>query len=119
MRIFSQSILLALAVALAGATGGCASLKKMHLPWRHPKKPKPAEPAKPQMVGTITLVNEDAHFVLIDVGNSSVPRGGTALKAMSAGVETGVVAVSEVRKRPFAVADIVSGTPKRGDQVFQ
>ena len=102
-------------------TGGCAALKKMHLPGRHQKKPKTAEtvPAKPQLVGTITLVNEDTHFVLIDVGFSSVPRSGTALKAMSGGVETGVVTVGEVRRRPFAVADIVSGAPKRGDQVFQ
>jgi hypothetical protein len=120
MRILSQSIFLALVLALAGVTGGCSILKKIHLPGRHAKKEKPAAgPPKPQFAGTITLVNEDAHFVLIDVGTSSVPRSGTALKSMSGGVETGVLAVGDVRRRPFAVADIVSGAPKRGDQVFQ
>jgi hypothetical protein len=120
MQIFSRAISCALAVSLAVTMGGCAILKKLHLPGRHRKKPPRAEAvAKPQLVGTITLVNQDTRFVLIDLGSAAVPRAGTALKAMSGGVETGVVTVGEIRKRPFAVADIVSGTPKRGDQVFQ
>jgi hypothetical protein len=95
-------------------------LKKIHWPGGNRNKPPRAEAVvKPQFAGTIVLVNEDEHFVLIDVGFSSVPRSGTALKAISGGVETGVVTVGEVRKRPFAVADIVSGAPKRGDRVFQ
>lgn len=120
MRILSRTIFFALVLALAAASGGCAALRKLHRSRGDRKKAPPVEaPARPLLVGTITLVNEDAHFVLIDVGFSSVPRTGMALKSMSGGVETGVVTVGDVRKRPFAVADIVSGAPKRGDQVFQ
>ena len=119
MRILTRSIFLASLLAFAVVTSGCAALKKL-LPGGHGKKPPRAEAvAKPQFAGTIVLVNEEDHFVLIDVGFSSVPRSGTALKSISGGVETGVVTVGEVRKRPFAVADIVSGAPKRGDRVFQ
>ena len=117
MRFFLRSVFLALAFALAFSSGGCTVLKKLH---RHKKTPAatPA-PTGPQLVGTITLVNSETHFVLIDVGFSSVPRVGTALKAMRGSVETGVVTVGEVRKRPFAIADIVQGDPRSGDQVFQ
>jgi hypothetical protein len=106
-------------LALSLFCGGCATLKKIRLPWSR-EKPAPQPTAvRPHYVGTITLVNEDARFVLIDAGNSSVPPAGTALKTMSGETETGVVMVGDVRKRPFAVADIVRGTPKKGDGVFQ
>ena len=116
-RYFFSATVLALALALSG----CAILRKIHLPFRRHAANAPAtpRPAVPQFVGTITLVNETEHFVLIDVGMSSVPRGGTALRAMSGGVETGVVVVGEVRRRPFVIADIVRGEPRKGNQVFQ
>lgn len=94
-------------------------MKKVRFPWFRAKRPPQAAVVRPQFVGTITLVNEAAHFVLIDVGNSSVPPAGTALKATSGEIETGVVIVGDVRKRPFAVADIVRGAPKKGDRLFQ
>ena len=121
MRSSRQYLFLPGVLALALSLGGCAILKKIHLPGhRHaPKTLATSPPALPQFVGTITLVNETDHFVLIDVGQSSVPREGTALKAMADGVETGVVTVGDVRRRPFAIADIVRGEPKNGNQVFQ
>ena len=70
-------------------------------------------------VGTITLVNEDAHFVLIDVGMAAAPTLGTALKSFSGGSASGVVTVGDVSRRPFVVADIVQGAPLKGDVVFQ
>jgi hypothetical protein len=115
-----RSVCFPLLCALACSFCGCATLKKIPFPWR--KKPKPAVPqaVRPQLIGTIVLVNEDARFVLIDVGNASaLPRSGTALKSMSGDSETGVVTVGDVRRRPFAVADIVRGEPKKGDRLFE
>jgi len=72
----------------------------------------------PRRVGTVALVNDDMHFVLIDVGSLYAPVAGTALKSFSStGSETGVLAVDPERKRPFIVADIVKGMPQVGDVV--
>ncbi len=73
----------------------------------------------PQRVGTVTLVNEQEHFVLIDTGIAGVPAPGTALKCLTDDAESGVVTVGKVTRRPFVVADIVRGEPKKGDGVFQ
>ena len=72
-----------------------------------------------RLVGTIVLVNLDQHFVLIDTGSSYPAAAGTALKSFADGSETGVLAVSPEVKAPFMIADIVSGTPHKGDQVFE
>ena len=88
---------------------------------RHKEK-KPAEtPAAavngPQRVGRVAVVNEDLGFVLVDVGTLYTPQAGTALKSFRNGVETGVLAVSPEKERPFIVGDIVKGTPQVGDDV--
>lgn len=121
MRFSRHHVLFPAVLALALSLGGCAMLKKFHLPGRRPAPQAQATPppAVPQFVGTVTLVNETERFILIDVGQSSVPHEGTALKVMAGSVETGVVAVGNVRRRPFVIADIVRGEPKKGQQVFQ
>ena len=86
---------------------------------RRPRAKKVAAPAQPLLVGTITLVNEDRHFVLIDSGPGPGPMSGVVLKCRSASGETGELNVGEVRRRPFAIADVVKGAPHVGDQVFQ
>jgi hypothetical protein len=73
----------------------------------------------PHMVGTITLVNEEERFVLIDNGSQPPPPSGAALKAFTSGTESAVLSVGSVRRRPFVIADIVKGAPKKGDEVFQ
>lgn len=120
MQVPLRSVSLLLISAFAASVVGCATLKKIRFPGR--KKPKPviAEAPRPRFMGTVVLVNEAARFVLIDVGNAPLlPRAGTALKSMSGEEETGVVAVGDVRRRPFAIADIVRGEPKKGDQLFE
>lgn len=77
------------------------------------------QPRQPRLVGTIVSVNLDRHFVLIDTGSSYPAPVGTALKSLSDGSETGVLAVSPEVKPPFMIADIVSGNPQKGDQVFE
>jgi hypothetical protein len=68
-------------------------------------------------VGTVAVVNEELHFVLVDVGSLYVPRPGTALKSFSGGTETGILAVDPEKQRPFIVAEIIRGEPKVGDEV--
>ena len=101
----------AFALLIAAQFSGCGL--------RRPRAKKVAAPAQPLLVGTITLVNEDRHFVLIDSGMGPGPMSGVVLKCRSASGETGEVKVGEVRRRPFAIADVVKGAPHVGDQVFQ
>ena len=65
-----RSLRLLLIGALACSFGGCATLKKIRFPWRKKPKAASAEAPRPQFMGTIVLVNEDARFVLIDVGKA-------------------------------------------------
>lgn len=101
------------ALLLAAQLSGCAL-------WRpRPKKAIRMPVAKPLFVGTITLVNEGGHFVLIDSGMSPGPMPGAVLKSRTAAGESGELKAGEVRRRPFAIADVVKGAPQIGDQVFQ
>jgi hypothetical protein len=85
--------------------------------WHRKKHPQSLPPAGPRRVGTVAVVKEDLHFVLVDVGSLYIPTPGTALKTFSGGVETGIIAVNPERQRPFIAADIVKGQPKVGDEV--
>ena len=102
-----------IATLLAAQISGCAMLRP------RPKKAARAAVPQPLFVGTITLVNDDGHFVLIDSGMSPGPMPGAVLKSRTSAGESGELKAGEVRRRPFAIADVVKGTPKVGDQVFQ
>ena len=101
------------AALLAAQISGCTLLRP------RPRKATRAPVAKPLFVGTITLVNEDGHFVLIDSGMSPGPMPGAVLKSGTPAGESGELKAGEVRRRPFAIADVVKGTPQVGDRVFQ
>ena len=105
-RLFQITALLCLCIC-----AGCATKK--------PKKDDAKKPAVHRLVGTIVVVNEEERFVLIDTESSSSSDVGTALKSFSNGAETGVLTVSPEHRPPFMIADIVSGTPHKGDQVFE
>jgi cbb3-type cytochrome oxidase subunit 3 len=99
---------------------GCAFLRWQKEKRRAAEEKRLAEmPKVPQLVGAITLVNADGGFVLIDSGSAPSPPVGTVIKSRTAGVESGELRVTEVRKRPFVIADIIKGTPQKGDPVFQ
>lgn len=86
--------------------------------WFYPRGSKAVQAPHPTLIGTVASVNEDYHFVLIDTYYN--PRSGTALKALSPdGTETGVLTVSPEKRPPFIIANIVHGSPQRGDQVFE
>ena len=87
--------------------------KILHFP-----KVRPPE-SVPKLVGIISMVNVDGKFVLVESNQSAALNSGTALKCFRDGVETAVVAVGTERRRPYVTADIVTGEPQRGDQVFE
>jgi hypothetical protein len=87
------------------------------LPWK--KKPPRAIAKFAQFVGTVTLVSEEPSFVLVDNGSLPPPAVGTLLAINYQGSAPVVMKVTPIRKPPIVVADIVKGTPKKGDQVFQ
>jgi len=102
------------------AAASCATMKKLHLLPQHTSKAESKAPAPmPRRVGTVTLVNDADQFVLIDTAMAPAPAAGTALKTFTGEVESGVVTVGSVSRRPLVVADIVSGTPRKGDAVFE
>ncbi len=101
------------ALLLAAQISGCALLRP------RPKKATPAPVVKPLFVGTIMLVNDGGHFVLIDSGMSPGPLPGAVLKSRAPAGESGELKAGDVRRRPFTIADVVKGTPRVGDRVFQ
>jgi hypothetical protein len=78
-----------------------------------------AQPKKPRQVGTILMVNTEGNFVLIDSSGWTAPEPGTALKCFRDGAETGVIAVGSERQGARVAADVVTGTPRKGDGVFR
>jgi len=102
----------ALAVCGGVVLSGCATHKKRG----HAETAEAPGPA-PMRVGTVAVVNEDMHFVLVDVGTLYMPPAGTALKSFTSGVESGILAVDPEKRGPFIVADVVKGDPKVGDVV--
>lgn len=68
-------------------------------------------------VGTISLVNQDGKFVLIDNGVSPLPPVGGLLESFTGAAKSGELVTTQVRRHPFTIADIRSGDPKKGDRV--
>lgn len=107
-RLFA--VLLSAALLLPG----CGTLH-----WPFKKKVPKAIAKTQQLIGTVTLVNEDPSFVLIDNGSLPPPAAGTVLTINNPGGTPVEMKVTQIQKPPFVVADIVKGTPKKGDQVFR
>lgn len=102
-------------VLLLSLLPGCALLSKFLR-----KKSAGQEMTKRvQLVGTISLVNPESNFVLVDSGSLPSPAMGASAQARAADGSLSELRVTEVRKRPFVIADIVNGTPHVGDRVFQ
>ena len=113
----TRSILLALlATATLLVQSGCASKEKK--PAKEEEKKAAAVPPRPVYVGTITLVNMDDGFVLIDGGLLPSPQPNLELRGFTNGVESSELVSSQIQRRPFVIADIKRGIPQKGDRVF-
>ena len=97
---------------------GCAAMRKR----AEARKKAAAERShkrEPRLIGVVKLVNSEGGFVLIDSGTNPAPSGEGNLKCRTGGVESAELRVSEIRRHPFVIADIVKGTPNKGDLVYQ
>ena len=108
--------LLVFTLTLALAFSGCAWGKKKRA--RREAAIRAATQA-PRIVGTIALVNAEGRFALVDSGMFPTPESGAVLRAFTGDMESAELRASEVRKRPFVIADIVRGLPRKGDRVVQ
>ena len=80
------------------------------------QKSPSAEAWQPRL-GKILVVKDKLEFVLIDIGTAPAPAAGTILLAYTEANPSAELAVSSFQKRPYLIADIVSGEPKVGDAV--
>ena len=80
-------------------------------------EPAPVQPPKVHFVGTISMVNEELGFVLID--SPEALAAGTKLKAFAPQDfrETGTLTVNPEQSWPFFTAEITGGEPHPGDRV--
>jgi len=75
----------------------------------------------PAYIGDVAVINFSSKFVLIDTSSGISP----AVRDMELtvrnleGIETARLKVTPEGKRPFIAADIVSGTPSRGERVYR
>jgi hypothetical protein len=118
MRLMQARFAIVAVLLLALATGGCSVFHR-----KNKQQPAQVEQAErknePHRVGSVALVNGEMRFALVDTGTLYQPPKGVALKTFSNGQQTGVLSVSGERKPPFIAADIVQGTPSRGDDVVE
>ncbi|MEO6054823.1 MAG: hypothetical protein ABIP97_12500 [Chthoniobacterales bacterium] len=82
------------------------------------KKVTPPQASLPLWMGTITLVNSESHYVLIDSNALYAATPGRILTCLSKNRETAKVRVSSDKNPPFFIADIVSGDPQVGERVY-
>ena len=71
------------------------------------------------VVGRVSLVNEGERFALIEENMVQAPAAGTMLRIYSGNSLSAELRATGVRRRPFLVADLVSGMPAKGDMVVQ
>jgi hypothetical protein len=74
---------------------------------------------EPKLAGRVAMVNTSGKFVLLECDVWTAPAEGTALKCLRYGAETAILAASKERRGSYVVADIVKGSPQRGDEVFK
>lgn len=80
------------------------------------QKTPPGEAWHPRL-GKVLVVKDKMEFVLVDIGTAPAPAAGTILLAYTDANPSAELAVSSFQKRPYLIADIVSGEPKMGDTV--
>ena len=104
---------------LAALISGCALWRRPLSVEKKAEAEKIAAARRPlQLVGKIAIVNGKEGFVLIDTGSYAVPVAGARLRGYTGPVESSELRAGDVQRRPFVVADVVSGTPQQGDEVF-
>ncbi len=73
----------------------------------------------PTPVGRVALVDTRQRFALIESTMAQPPVAGMILRTYEGSAVSAELRATGVRRRPFLVADLVSGTPARGELVVQ
>lgn len=81
-------------------------------------KPDPAS-ERPVHVGWIGSVNDNGRFVLVETIGGKAGERGKQWFAKNANGETSELLVGGESRRPFTVANILTGNPTVGDQVYE
>ncbi len=74
-----------------------------------------------QFLGTVHVIGTDGRFVLVQSPVAALVAGlvdGQALVCRAGGNVTATLHVSRERRPPFVVADVITGAPTLGDEVF-
>ncbi len=74
-----------------------------------------------RLLGNVHVIGTGGRFVLVEASVAAVATGLTdnqTLVCRAAGADTATLRVSHERRPPFVVADVDSGTPHIGDEVF-
>lgn len=85
-------------------------------PNKSPKKPRKA--TQPIWMGTVSLVNLEHSYALIDSNTLYAAIPGKSIFAVSPTRETARMRISAEKNPPFFIADIISGTPEVGNRVY-
>lgn len=74
-----------------------------------------------RFLGNVRVIGTGGRFVLVEASAAAVTAGlanGQTLVCRSARADTATLRVSRERRPPFVVADVDSGTPHVGDEVY-
>lgn len=114
-----KSTLLLLAALLLGA--GCAKNRTRPVAPTPPKAAPAIEPvitpAGPEP-GRIMQVNAKYRFVVVDFGRNTPPAPNSRLSARRHEQPVAVLRLTESSRGRFAVADVLEGDPRAGDEVL-
>ena len=84
-----------------------------------PKKKAPPQAEPPARIGTVSFIDVDNGFVLIDAESFAGILPGEPLVCITNQNETASLRMSTLRNPPFLVADIINGKPQKGDVVYK
>ncbi len=118
--MFCSLIRVSTVVLLGALGGGCGLLHFGGARRRAAAEASLAESRRaPLAIGRVSLVNVEGRFALIEATMAQSPGTGTVLRSYTGNAVSSELRVTGVRRRPFLVADLVSGMPVKGDLVVQ
>ena len=107
-----------LLITLLLPTTSCVAVRNLFRKKPDTAEAKPEAP-RPTTIGIIEAVNPDAKFVIVHLNANSLVPVGTELTSLDAAGQSAKLKVTPERKSIFISADIISGTPQKGDSVIQ
>lgn len=112
MKELNKLLLSGLALILAGCAARGTSTGTTAAPDAAAIRPVPASART-----TITLINAQYRFAVIDFAGHSVPAAGTRLVAYRDNKRVGAVRLTEPIRSGLATADILEGELRVGDEI--